>query len=159
MIKHKEVIQAWLDGKDIQFKSNTRNEWADFSEELVSNPMTFQSIEWRVKPEVKQVDYQALIDSELLVSFYNMFDSGETPYLIDKLKSYNETHCIDHKGNYWDCICPIDDLRQVIDTRMLDKLNNAGFLFSTLCDFVDYKDKDSPKTVIILQGIQDGYTL
>ena len=159
MIKHKEVIQAWLDGKDIQFKSNTRNEWADFSEELVSNPMTFSFMEWRIKPEIKQVDCQALIDSELLMYFYDTAGKHKSGYVIGKLKSYNENYYKDHTGSYWDCICLKDDLRQVIDTSKLDQLYKAGFEFVNLGNYTKHNSSIVHKSVINLLGIQDGYTL
>ena len=169
MRKHKEVIQAWLDGKDIQFKANTRNEWADFSEELVSNPMTFSFMEWRIKPEIKQVDCQALIDSELLMYFYDTAGKHKSGYVIGKLKSHNETiykdhrgsyktYYKDHRGTYWDCIAFKDDLRQVVSASVLNKLILGGFDVQDMWSYSESYKEDT-QVVVILKGIQEGYTL
>lgn len=51
MRKHKEVIEAWLSGKDIQFKSHRGDKWQDYSENYISNPMYSPDLQWRIKPK------------------------------------------------------------------------------------------------------------
>lgn len=155
MRQHAEVVQAWLDGKDIQYRYENCNNWLDVTEKSLANPMTYRKLGWRVKPEVKQVDYQVVIDSELLVSFYNMFDSG---YLMDKLKSHNEDRYADHSGNYWDCIGLMDNLRQVVSASALKKLILGGWDVKEILSYSESHEEDE-QVVIILKGVQEGYTL
>ena len=155
--KHADVLRAIADGKEVQYRFKESTEWYRINDCNISIAMNNLS-EWRIKPEAKKVDYQALIDNELLVSFYNMFDSGETPYSISSLKSYNETHYKDHRGNHWDCIWVIDDLRQVVSASALKKLILGGWDLKEILSYSESHEEDE-QVVIILKGIQDGYTL
>ena len=154
MREHKEVIQAWLDGKDIQFKSARQVEWADFTEDLVTNPMTFQLAEWRIKPELKKVDYQVLIDSKLLVKFTMMHHA-----IISRLTKINwDNLYMDDNGTLWDGIMFEEGLKQVVIHDTAKALLGAGFEFEKV--FTNYTDshKDVFHT-IILKGVREGYTL
>ena len=46
--KHCEVIKAWADGAEIEFKSPSKENW-----ECISEPSWLDSNEYRVKPEPK----------------------------------------------------------------------------------------------------------
>jgi len=157
MRKHEEVIRAWLDGKTIQRYNAFDDVWVSSVNQWL-NPKYFYEFEWRVKPELKQVDYQALIDSELLVSFYDKVGKHKSSFVIGKLKSYGETRCIDHKGNYWDCIAFKEDLRQVVSASALKKLILGGFDVQEILPYSESHEEDE-QVVVILKGIQEGYTL
>ena len=50
MIKHKEVIQAWLDGKVIECK--TSHGWLEWGgNEYAYSPITDIDMSWRIKPD------------------------------------------------------------------------------------------------------------
>jgi hypothetical protein len=50
--KHAEVLRAIADGKEVQFKSSSGNEWITANiESSVTNPFTYDYLEWRVKPK------------------------------------------------------------------------------------------------------------
>ena len=51
--KYKDVLQAWMDGKDIQFRSSCIN-WTDYLPKDVP-PVNNQTHEWRVKPQTRTV--------------------------------------------------------------------------------------------------------
>ena len=55
MIKHDEVIRAWLDGKEIEFRSSNERPWTPFDARAFINPMTYTEIEWRIKPDAKTI--------------------------------------------------------------------------------------------------------
>ena len=155
--KYAELLRAIADGKDVHYKFRDSIDWYKINDDNIAVAIN-NLAEWRIEPDAKKVDYQALIDSELLVSFYNMFDSGETPYSISSLKSYNETHYKDHVGNHWDCVWVIDDLRQVVSASTLKKLILVGWDVKEILSYSESHEEDE-QVVIILKGIQDGYTL
>ena len=47
--KHADVIKAWADGADIQWRPDSSSAWAD----MRTNPSWFEGCEYRVKPEKK----------------------------------------------------------------------------------------------------------
>ncbi len=47
--KHAELIKAWADGAEIQFKSALKEEWHDAE----GNPDWHENLEYRIKPEPK----------------------------------------------------------------------------------------------------------
>lgn len=56
-MKHKAVILAWLEGKQIQVKS-TDGYWFTFNEYSFISPMTHPDREWRIKPRKQDGRYQ-----------------------------------------------------------------------------------------------------
>ena len=48
---HAEVIKAWADGHEIQFRNNDLGSWVP-----VSNPSFFPKVQYRVKPTHKRVE-------------------------------------------------------------------------------------------------------
>ena len=61
MIKHDEVIRAWLDGKEIEFRSSNTRPWIPFDGNGFTNPMTYPGMEWRVKPEARTIVIPSII--------------------------------------------------------------------------------------------------
>jgi hypothetical protein len=61
MRKHDEVIRAWLDGKDIQYKYKNDTKWLDTSKEVSVNPMTYNELMWRIKPEARTIVIPSII--------------------------------------------------------------------------------------------------
>ena len=55
-IPNKEIIQAYLDGKDIQYRLFEDTSWTDFSKNNACNPMQ-HDIYWRIKPNQAELDY------------------------------------------------------------------------------------------------------
>ena len=66
-IPNKEIIQAYLDGKTIQYKLSNL-EWRDFTLEdhyddvVQPNPIGNKSIPWRIKPTQAELDYQRFLN-------------------------------------------------------------------------------------------------
>lgn len=55
---NKEVIHAWLDGKDIQYRRdpNPKSGWINFAPEGTDeNPMLDNETQWRVKSDEHQI--------------------------------------------------------------------------------------------------------
>jgi len=83
--KHYEVIVAWAEGKDVQFKYWDEKQWRDWG--YTSCPSFTVTSEWRIKPEpkpdvvveLKAFDGEAWIsrDANLRLTF-----SGEDGRLI-----------------------------------------------------------------------------
>lgn len=80
------IIQAFADGKQIQFKSVCKNkwEWKD-----VEDPQWFDRNEYRVKPEPKEV-------------WVNEYPSGSmfgysSKYLADESKVYGRVSCTHYR--------------------------------------------------------------
>lgn len=159
MREHDEVIRAWLDGKNIQFKKTHGVEWVDFPKDLVTNPMTFSALEWRTKPELKKVDYQVLIDSKLLVAFTDPNGCYSGHSVISRLtKISNDNLYMDDSGVSWSEIIFEEGLMQVVPQKTATDLYNAGFKFGTV--FGNYSDYyDDVFDTIILKGVRKGYTL
>lgn len=64
--KFAEVIKAWEDGKQIQFRRLRSNDWLN-----VSMPIWDLSVEYRVKPEKKYRPYES--PAEMIVDFIDRF--------------------------------------------------------------------------------------
>ena len=61
MRKHDEVIRDWLDGKDMQCYKTDRG-WIDFnSESMLTNPITYPELEWRIKPKARTIVIPSII--------------------------------------------------------------------------------------------------
>lgn len=59
--KHAEVIKAWADGADIQFRTNPNDGWAAVGGSCI--PGFFHDYEYRIKPEpVRTQGYRRYID-------------------------------------------------------------------------------------------------
>lgn len=157
MRQNREVIQAWLDGKVIEFRSNSKSQWMNFSKDTTVNPMTFQDLEWRVKP-VKKVSYRALIDSGLIITFYNRCFTSKSPYKLSRMLIRCEDYYKDEDGITWDCIQFENKLKQVVSASDFKKLVSAGFDVEEIFSYSDDSDDDK-QVAIILEGIQEGYTL
>lgn len=158
MRKHKEVIQAWLDGKDIQYKIDINGIWKTFSDSTTINPMTYEYPEWRIKP-TKTVDYQTLIDAKMLVGFTDA-DGHFTGHSVISRLTQIDCHntYVDDSGASWDVIMFEEGLMQVVTQDTAMDLYNAGFEFDTLfSNYTDYHDEVFH--TIILKGVEDGYTL
>jgi hypothetical protein len=54
MIEHKEVIQAWLDGKEIEYKICEGSDWFPIVQYV--NPISSPQYEWRVKPTTRTIE-------------------------------------------------------------------------------------------------------
>ena len=73
-IPNKEIIQAYLDGKEIQYKEPNLTKWRTFSydHEVINQPSPMlgygfaRAIEWRIKPTQAELDYQRFTHSALL---------------------------------------------------------------------------------------------
>ena len=161
---NKRALMAIAEGKNVEILKS--HKWELVEDLTLANPISMPHWTWRPavegKPEVKQVDYQALIDSELFISFY-VYNAGGTPksdYVIGKLKAYTNEYYEDNHGDRWSCIVFKEDLRQVVDTSKLYQLDYAGFEFIDLGDYTENHNSGIVhKSVILLQGVQEGYTL
>lgn len=47
--KHADVIKAWADGAQIQFRGEYSKSWED----CIHDPIWYENIQYRVKPDVK----------------------------------------------------------------------------------------------------------
>lgn len=47
--KHAELIKAWADGAEIQYRPNANYDWVDKEE-----PLWFEEYQYRIKPEEKK---------------------------------------------------------------------------------------------------------
>ncbi len=72
--KHAELIKAWADGAEIQFKSALKEEWHDSE----GNPDWHENLEYRIKPETQTAEQQ---------SGYSRLEWAE-----DLIKQLPETH-------------------------------------------------------------------
>lgn len=155
MRKHEEVIRAWLDGKDIQYKYKNGTKWLDTSKEVSVNPMTYNELMWRIKPELKQVDYQALIDAKLFVTLFSHRDSR---VLTSRLADFDEYHMfIDKAEGGLGSMEFEKGLRQVTTTDTVYKLWKAGFSVETEGAYCNSLKEDL--CIVILEGVREGYTL
>ena len=118
------------------------------------SPMTDTDMSCRVKPKLKQVDYQVLIDSKVLAAFTIMHYG-----VISRITQVKrDNYYIDTQGNTWDEIVFEDGLRQVVSASTFKKLVVAGFAVKEILSYSDDSDDDE-QVVIILEGVQEGYTL
>ena len=159
MIKHKDVLIAIAYGKPVQILKGEK--WETIDDLLLVNPFSMSHWEWRVKPEVKQVDYQALIDSGLLILFYDTAGISKRDYVIGKLKACTDEYYEDDYGNHWNCICFKENLRQVVTDSQLQEINDAGFDYIDVHSFYEGASDGSDELyqVIKLTGVREGYTL
>lgn len=76
--KHADVIKAWADGAQIQLRSEYSKRWED----CISDPVWCDSIQYRVKPDVK---YRVGM-------FRNKVTGKEYPFIVtnSKMKEYYE---------------------------------------------------------------------
>ena len=153
MRKNEEVIRAWLDGKAIEYLNSWG--WAEWNDnEDDHSPMADRDINWRVKPELKKVDYQVLIDAKLFVKFTMMHHA-----IISRLTQINwDNLYMDDNGTSWDGIMFEEGLKQVVSASTFKKLILAGF---DLQEILSYSDDsvDDEQVLIILEGVREGYTL
>ena len=80
MRKHDEVIRAWLDGKDIEFRSSNERPWNPFDARAFRNPMTYTELEWRIKPDV----HTLTIPTYSNISNVNAYFDKETREIVIK---------------------------------------------------------------------------
>jgi hypothetical protein len=158
MRKHEEVIKAWLDGKDIQYKYKNGTKWLDTSKDVSANPMTYNELMWRVKPVLVQVDYDALVDSNLIVDLYDSTDMlhGKMTTL-EGYYSYQIKPFIAHDEEQHSKLAFFENILQVVSEKDLRILNHGGFETELVSSY--YNDRGQPYCVIRLVGIQEGYTL
>lgn len=71
MRKHKEVIMAWLDGKDIQYKIVANDPWITIPDSMAINPITYQDLEWRIKPEAKTITIPIFSNASNVAAYFN----------------------------------------------------------------------------------------
>ncbi len=154
MGKHEEVIRAWLDGKEIEFRSSNERPWKPFDARAFTNPMTYTELEWRIKPELKQVDYQALIDAKLFVT---MFSHRDSRVLTSRLADFDEYYLFTDTGGGLGSMEFEKGLRQVTTTDTIYKLWKAGFSVETEGAYCNSSKEDL--CIIILEGVREGYTL
>ena len=76
MRTHDEIIKAWLEGKDIEFKRLNSDDWILFTHNTTINPMTYSSYCWRVKQSI----YAEYFDNHLINR--NTHVTKETAYSI-----------------------------------------------------------------------------
>ena len=158
MIKHKEVIQAWLDGKVIECK--TSHGWLEWGgNEYAYSPITDIDMSWRIKPVTKQVDYQALIDAKMLVAFTDADGYYSSHSHISRLAQIDYDNLyIDDFGASWEVIVFEEGLKQVISPSTSKKLVSAGFYVEVESAYRCPKMKDD-LYIVVLTGIMEGYTL
>ena len=151
--KHAELLRAIADGKDVHYKYRNSIDWYEINDDNIAvaiNNLT----EWRTKPELKQVDYQALIDTKVLVAFTIMHYGA-----ISRLTQVKgDNYYIDAQGNAWGEIAFEEGLKQVVSASTYKKLVVAGFDVKEILSYSDDSDDDE-QVVIILEGTQQGYTL
>ena len=63
-----EIIQAWKDGKRLQWKSTQLSEWTNYTDK--SCPKSFVSIEYRIRPPEKTKYYKYICKSNRISRFY-----------------------------------------------------------------------------------------
>ena len=54
--RYADVIKAWADGEDVQYRTSIENCWVDAKTPYFDDSST--SIEWRIKPEIYEVKYR-----------------------------------------------------------------------------------------------------
>lgn len=152
-----DVLKAWMDGKTIQRYDALDDVWVSSENEWL-NPTYFDQYDWRIKPSSKQVDYQALIDSNLLVLFSDSC-RDDYHYTTSRLVSIEGDNLyIDTTFTTWDTISFEDGLKQVTTTNTIYKLWKAGFSVEVEGSYDCNKLKDE-LYVVVLEGVREGYTL
>lgn len=158
MIKHKQVIQAWLDGAEIGYYRN--GDWMPMPDnDSGTNPIRRTDLEWRIKPELKQVDYQALIDAKMIVGFTDDSDCESSNYGVSRLtKIHSSGVFIDDLGWTWNKVMFEDNLKQVTTTDTIYNLWKAGFSVEVEGSYDCAKLKDD-LYIVVLTGVREGYAL
>jgi hypothetical protein len=155
MQKHDNVIKAWLEGEAIQRYDPIDDVWVSSVNEWL-NPTYFDQYDRRIKPELKQVDYQALIDAKLFVTLFSHRDSR---ILTSRLADFDEYYVyIDKMGGGLGSMEFEDGLKQVTTTNNIHKLWKAGFSVEVEGSYDCNKLKDE-LYVVVLEGVREGYTL
>jgi hypothetical protein len=72
---HAEIIKAWADGAQIQYKNEDMISWEDMP---VCNPNWFESVDYRVKPKPKKH----------IVQFFNVSSERGIVYLGEEGNNY-----------------------------------------------------------------------
>lgn len=157
MKANEAVIKAWLDGETIQRYDAYDSAWVDV-EDLWLNPRYFAEFEWRVKPALVQVDYDALVDSNLIVDLYDSTDilHGKMTPLEGYYMEYPKPF-IAYDGETHSKVAFFESILQVVSDKNLRMLNAGGFETELVSSY--YNDRGQPYCVIRLVGIQEGYKL
>ena len=71
MREHDEVIRAWLDGKEIEFRSSNERPWKPFDARVFTNPMTYTELEWRIYPEAKTITIPIFSNASNVAAYFN----------------------------------------------------------------------------------------
>jgi len=59
---HADVIKAWADGADVQFKPNLLNGWQDWEAAIFGSTPSFRADwQWRVKPKPVKLMYRVAL--------------------------------------------------------------------------------------------------
>ena len=72
--KHAELIKAWADGAEIEFKSKVDDEW-----KVMQTPLWLNESEYRIKPEPKPdvVKYGLVMSNETATPFTNDYQKHD----------------------------------------------------------------------------------
>lgn len=89
---HAEVIKAWADGKPIEWREHSSQEWR-----LIKNPGFLVHYEYRIKPE-EVVDFTVvLLDGRTGVTFTDTISNLEHYYSINHYQGYLKRTRLDGK--------------------------------------------------------------
>lgn len=96
-MKHAEVFHAIADGKTVQYRSKFGN-WVDWDCHACSyNPITDNSIEWRVKPE-DRITHKFLIVANH-VGYYQVEQAMKYALLLQRMHPQDESLIMKIKFN------------------------------------------------------------
>jgi hypothetical protein len=101
--KHKEIIEAWLDGADVEYKSSKTEGWVP----LVDPECTswYEVFDYRLKAKPKVIDLSRLIDSGIDCEFsdsedFNLVSIGQLAGIFISTDSYKMPYSTTHGRVY-----------------------------------------------------------
>jgi hypothetical protein len=68
----KDVVTAWVRGKQIQFFNPELEDWEDFGHKQGLSPMTHPDMGWRVKPDVAMDRAREVTKDDMHQQYYIM---------------------------------------------------------------------------------------